>query len=225
MKNLILRYSVFTLGLYVLTFGVVLIIHSALGTSPISSFTYVLSVNTSLTLGTITFFFNMTLIASQFWLIRGGVGNRHDRMEILMQIPFSLLFSLFLDVNMYLTSSISPTSYILSIMLLVSGCIIQALGVVIELKPNVVTMSAEGFVKYACKRYNKDFGRSKVVFDSSLVVLALATSWLMSRSIIGVREGTVMAAILVGLFVSIINANLFRCKHIAHLILRLFRWR
>lgn len=34
-------------------------------------------------------------------------------------------------------------------------------------------MSAEGFVKYAARRYNKDFGRLKVIFDVVLVSSAL----------------------------------------------------
>lgn len=212
MKTWIYRYLIFIAGLYLLTFGVVLIIRSSLGTSPISSFTYVVSVHSPLTLGTVTFFFNLALIACQFWFIRGGVGNRNDRLEIMAQIPFSILFSIFLDVNMFIASDIVPSTYWLSVGLLLVGCLVQAMGVVLELKPNVVTMSAEGFVKYACRRYNRDFGRSKIVFDSSLVVLALATSWLINRTFIGVREGTVIAAVLVGFFVSVINANIRRLR-------------
>lgn len=71
MRNWIIRYAVFIIGLYFLTLGVVLIIRSSLGTSPISSFSYVLSLNTPLTLGMATFILNMLLIAGQFWFLRG----------------------------------------------------------------------------------------------------------------------------------------------------------
>ena len=62
MKSIIKRYLVFVLGLYFLAAGVVLIVRSALGTTPISSINYVMSLNTPLTLGTCTFIINMLLI-------------------------------------------------------------------------------------------------------------------------------------------------------------------
>ena len=54
-KELLKKYSVFILGLYFLAVGIVLIVRSALGTTPISSVNYVLSLNTPLSLGTWTF--------------------------------------------------------------------------------------------------------------------------------------------------------------------------
>lgn len=48
--NLIKRYLVFISGLYFLAMGIVLIVHSGLGTTPISSLNYVCSINTPLTL-------------------------------------------------------------------------------------------------------------------------------------------------------------------------------
>ena len=218
MRNWIIRYAVFIIGLYFLTLGVVLIIRSSLGTSPISSFSYVLSLNTPLTLGMATFILNMLLIAGQFWLLR-GIGTRRDYMEIMMQIPFSLLFSAFLDINMYLFRDMTPESYAGALAFLAVGCLIQAFGVVLEIKPNVVAMSGEGFVKYAARRFGKDFGRVKVMVDVGLVLLAVVTSLAMTHSIIGVREGTLVAALGVGLLVSFINTRLI--SHIpVHRILR-----
>lgn len=218
MRNWIIRYAVFIIGLYFLTLGVVLIIRSSLGTSPISSFTYVLSLNTPLTLGMATFILNMLLIAGQFWFLR-GIGTRRDYMEIMMQIPFSLLFSAFLDINMYLFRGMTPESYAGALAFLAVGCLIQAFGVVLEIKPNVVAMSGEGFVKYAARRFGKDFGRVKVMVDVGLVLLAVVTSLAMTHSIIGVREGTLVAALGVGLLVSFINTRLI--SHIpVHRILR-----
>ncbi len=218
MRNWIIRYAVFIIGLYFLTLGVVLIIRSSLGTSPISSFSYVLSLNTPLTLGMATFILNMLLIAGQFWFLR-GIGTRRDYMEIMMQIPFSLLFSAFLDINMYLFRGMTPESYAGALAFLAVGCLIQAFGVVLEIKPNVVAMSGEGFVKYAARRFGKDFGRVKVMVDVGLVLIAVVTSLAMTHSIIGVREGTLVAALGVGLLVSFINTRLI--SHIpVHRILR-----
>ena len=99
MKNLVGRYLLFVTGLYFLAAGIVLILRSSLGTTPISSVNYVLSLNSALTLGTWTFVINMLLIAGQFWFIRDRM-TRRDTVEILLQMPFSLLFGLFIDFNM-----------------------------------------------------------------------------------------------------------------------------
>lgn len=145
-KDVLKRYLVFILGLYFLAAGIVLIIHSALGTTPISSINYVLSLNTPLTLGTCTFIINMVLIVGQFWLVRDN-NSRQDTIEILLQIPFSFIFSAFIDFNMALASDLHPSGYGMSIALLLLGCLVQSVGVVLELKPRVAMMSAEAFVK------------------------------------------------------------------------------
>lgn len=115
MKSLFKRYLVFVAGLYFLAAGVVLIVRSALGTTPISSVNYVMSLHTPLTLGTCTFLINLILIAGQFWLVRGN-GYRQDIVEILLQIPFSFVFSAFIDLNMsWLQTYARPTIQCLSL--------------------------------------------------------------------------------------------------------------
>ena len=135
-KDLLKKYSVFILGLYFLAVGIVLIVRSALGTTPISSVNYVLSLNTPFSLGTWTFIVNLLLIMGQFWLIRKD-RSRQDTIEILLQIPFSFIFSAFIDFNMALTSNLQPSGYGMSMALLLTGCLIQSVGVVLEIKPKV----------------------------------------------------------------------------------------
>lgn len=216
-KTIILRYLTFIAGLYFLSLGIVLIVASSLGTTPISSVNYVVTLHTPITLGTATFIINVLLIAGQFWLIRSGLGTRKDRIEILLQLPFSLVFSIFIDINMAFIGSIEPTSYPMALAMLGAGCLSQATGVVLELKPNVAIMSAEGFVKYAARRYNKDFGRLKVIFDVVLVSSALLLGIACSGHIEGVREGTVIAALSTGFIVSFLSRHVFTRAALRHL--------
>ena len=123
------------IGLYFLAAGIVLIIRSALGTySHIEASIMILSLNSPLSLGTCTFIINMVLILGQFWLIRKN-RTRQDIIEILLQLPFSFIFSAFIDFNMMLTSELHPANYGMSIALLLTGCMVQSIGVVLELKP------------------------------------------------------------------------------------------
>ncbi|WP_297904973.1 DUF6198 family protein [uncultured Parabacteroides sp.] len=206
-KEILKKYSVFITGLYFLAVGIVLIVRSALGTTPISSVNYVLSLNSPLSLGTWTFIVNILLIAGQFWIIR-KYKSRQDTIEILLQIPFSFIFSAFIDLNMALTSHLHPASYIASMALLLVGCIVQSIGVVLELKPRVAMMSAEAFVKYASRHYNKEFGKFKVYFDVTLVSLAVLISLIFTQSIEGVREGSLIAACITGYIVSFLNQKI-----------------
>lgn len=198
------RYLMFIFGLYFLSAGVVLIVRSALGTTPISSVNYVMSLNSPLSLGACTFMINMLLIVGQFWLIRER-RTRQDTIEILLQIPFSFVFAAFIDLNMALTSGLVPANYAMSMLLLVVGCVVQAIGVVLEIKPRVAMMSAEAFVKYASQRYNMEFGKAKVRFDIALVLMAVILSLIFTRYVEGVREGSVIAACMTGYIVSFLN--------------------
>lgn len=217
LKSLLKRYAVFVTGLYFLSAGIVLIVRSALGTTPISSVNYVLSLNSPLSLGTWTFIINLLLILGQFWIIR-NYRKRLDTVEILLQIPFSFLFSVFIDFNMMMTSGLHPANYALSIALLLAGCIIQSIGVVFEIKPRVAMMSAEAFVKYASRHYNKEFGKFKVYFDVTLVTLAAVLSFLFTQSIEGIREGSLIAACTTGYIVSFLNRKIFTRETLRRLI-------
>ena len=212
MKEIFKRYLVFVIGLYFLAAGIVLIIRSALGTTPISSINYVLSLNSPLSLGTC-----MVLILGQFWLIRKN-RTRQDIIEILLQLPFSFIFSAFIDFNMMLTSELHPANYGMSIALLLTGCMVQSIGVVLELKPKVAMMSAEAFVKYASRHYNKEFGKCKVYFDITLVTLAVVLSLLLTQGIQGVREGSLIAACITGYIVSFLNQKIMTRKTLHRLL-------
>ncbi len=64
--------------------------------------------------------------------------------------------------------------------LVCAGCFTQALGIVLELKPNVAMLSPEGVVKYSSRRWRRDFGHLKVAFDISLVTTAAILSFINS---------------------------------------------
>ncbi len=220
MYSLFKRYSVFVLGLYFLSLGIVLIVCSSLGTTPISSVNYVVSLNTPLSLGTCTFLINMLLILGQFWLIRGN-NTRRDTVEILLLIPFSFIFAAFIDINMMLASVLRPTSYLLAIALLLVGCVVQSVGVVLEIKPRVAMMSAEAFVKYASSRYHKEFGKFKIGFDITLVSLAVIISLAVTGRVEGVREGSVIAASITGIIVTFLNTRILTRRNMHRLARRM----
>ena len=203
------RYALYITGLYILGFALALIIRSSLGTSPISSWEYVMSRNTALTVGTYTFIINVVMIFIQC-LVLHKHGLKGQLVNIALQIPFSFVFAQFIDFNMQLLGWLLPTgevSYPFQLTMLILGCFIQALGILCEVKAGVSMMSAEALVNYICVRWKKEFGRIKVRFDVTLVLLAVLFSIGFAlrdgRSITdgifsAVREGTIVAALAVG---------------------------
>ena len=81
------RYLLFLAGLFINSLGVSLITKADLGTSPISSIPYVLSLNFPFTLGQFTILFSLLLIVIQLFILR-----RNFKPEHLLQIPISILF-------------------------------------------------------------------------------------------------------------------------------------
>lgn len=206
------RYIVFTFGLMLSALGVVLLTRSALGTSPISSLPFVMSLHTPLSMGTFTALLNVALIIGILGLL--GRKRWHDnRMNLLMQLPVSVLFGVFIDFFMLLTSGMSPAAYWLCIATLTTGCLVMGAGICLQVEADVTMNSGEYFVKVLANRLDHNFGSIKIFFDLTLVSLAAAASWLMAGRIDGLREGTLIAATLTGPAVKLIAPYMSPIRH------------
>jgi len=109
---------------------------------------------------------------------------------------------------MALLGGFTPAGYASQILSLIAGCAILGLGVSMEVIANVVMLSGEAFVKAITLRTGKEFGITKIGFDTTLALLACAASLMIAGSIEGVREGTIIAALIVGLFARFFNRRL-----------------
>ena len=187
------RYIVFLIGLFINSLGVSLITKANLGTSPISSIPYVLSLNFPLTLGQFTIAFSLLLILIQLIILR-----RNFKAEHLLQIPISILFGYFIDLTMMLLFFVDPQSYISSVIYLLIGCLILGFGVYTEVLANVAMLPGESFVRAVSSTWKTEFGSTKVAFDVSLTIIAAVLSLIFAHRLDGVREGTIIAALLVG---------------------------
>ena len=107
------RYIVFLIGLFINSLGVSLITKANLGTSPISSIPYVLSLNFPFTLGQFTIAFSLLLILIQLAILR-----RNFKAEHVLQIPISILFGWFIDLTMGMLFFVRPHGYISSLIYL-----------------------------------------------------------------------------------------------------------
>lgn len=99
---------------------------------------------------------------------------------------------------MYLLFWVDPQNYAVKIIALLAGCIVLGFGVYMEVLADVVMLPGESFVRAIVQTWNTNFGMTKIVFDSSMTVIAGVLSFLFFGRLNGVREGTIIAALLVG---------------------------
>ena len=91
---------------------------------------------------------------------------------------------------------------------LLAGCLVLGLGVYLEVLADVVMLPGESFVRAIVQTWNTNFGTTKIVFDSSMAIIAGVLSFVFSGKLNGVREGTIIAALLVGFIARLLGKRL-----------------
>ena len=204
MPTLAKRYFFFILGLIINSFGVAFITKSALGTSQISSIPYVLSLKfTMLTFGQTTFLFNMIFIVMQIAILKKDFHPIQ-----FLQVLANILFSFFIDISMLVLAWLNPQTLPLRILSLLIGCAILAIGISVEVAPDVIKVPGEGIVPAISRVSGIEFGKVKIRFDVTLIIIAIVLSFLFFQRLNGVGLGTIVSAILIGPMISFVNRHL-----------------
>ena len=185
------RVIVYSIGILILALGIVLNTRTGLGVAAVASFAYALNQITGLSLGTASMYTYLVPVIIQLSLVR-----KLD-LKIILQIPFSFVFGWILDFyNTYLP--IRATNTINALLLLVLAVLLTASGVYLALKSNLILNPVDGAVKTISDVFHLPFGKVKISFDFSFVMLTILVSLLMSGSIIGIGVGTLYAVIMMG---------------------------
>ncbi len=210
--SMITRYIIFVVAIIIQSSGIALVVKSLLGTSPISSFPYVLSLATGNTLGMLTFIVNMVMLLGQIALLR----RDFDKIQLL-QVPMTMIFAYFIDVFMNLYAWVKPESYIFMLIPLLLGTAGVSLGVALQGIANVLMLPGEGLVYAVSRRFNIDFAKVKTSNDVFLVTLAAICSFVSMGSIEGIREGTLISALLTGVIAKFFLRHLSTVDERGHL--------
>ncbi|WP_156126968.1 YczE/YyaS/YitT family protein [Paucilactobacillus wasatchensis] len=174
-----------------------------LGTSPISSVPNVLSEITTLTIGQWTIVYMILLIG----LEAVALGRRFSWINVIQLIP-SLFFGIMIDWFVQFFSFIKLPNYWVQIGLTLISIILLAIGVFFEVNSRTLMMAGEGVTAAFAIAKRMSFSRMKVRADLTMVIAAVIISLLFSHQLIGVREGTVLSALLSGRIVGLIENRL-----------------
>lgn len=204
-KELIKRYILLIIGLFLSALGVAFTKHAELGVSPISSVPNVLSYKfTFFTMGSWLIVWNCILLGGQILILR-----RRFQLIQLLQIPLSFLFGYFTDICLWCVSPIPTDRYPLRLLMVFIGIVILGLGISLAVIANVIMNSGEAFVKAVADTIHKEFGNVKIALDICYVVSAVILSLVFfDFTIVGAREGTVLSAVFTGFVVKFFTKRL-----------------
>ena len=202
------RIILFVTGLFIMSLGVAFSIVSGLGTTPISSLSYSLTLITGINIGITTFLFNVSLILIQFLILKSKFHKKR-----LLQLINCILFGYFTDVALYIVSAI-PLSHSIftSVLFLIISILLIAFGIFVYMPANIAPLPGEGCVEALAIVSNIRFSTLKILFDASIVISSLILCGLFYSDIFAsVNIGTLISAFLVGFTLRQIS-NL--CRHI-----------
>lgn len=192
------------IGLITTALGLALCVRADLGISPITTLPYALSLAfPALSLGTFTFLQHLLFFALMVLLLR-----RDFKPFQLLQIPCSLVFGYFVDFWEILTRHITPISYVSHIFLLLLGCVIVAFGFSLVYVSRVALEANTAFLNALSLRTGKAYSTLKTLTDVIIVIMAAITAIIFLHQIVGIREGTVIAALIVGPIAGFFNKRL-----------------
>lgn len=194
------RYVIYLISLFIISLGASLSIKANLGTSPLICLPYVCSLITNLSVGIVVFLFTVIFIVIQIALL----GKSFEKRQYL-QFIIGTIFSFFIDFSLMLVNFINPVGYINQFLLLLFSCLVVAFGVLLEIQTEVVYLPADGVIVAISQVLKKEFPKVKPFVDTSMVIIAAILSIVFLGYLAGVREGTVISAIIIGPIVKILK--------------------
>ncbi len=197
LRNYIHRYLILTCGLVIMSFGVAFSIKANMGISPISCLPYVLNLtNDFFTVGQYTMMMHVIFVLVQIFIYR-----RNYQLHQLLQIAVAVVLGLVIDLALIIVKDLTPGNYFQQVILFCISTFMVGFGMFLEIKGNVLMVAGEGMVKAIAEAVKTDFGKIKIMNDCTLVAISLAVGLIFSGKILGIREGTVLAAFGVGLVI------------------------
>lgn len=197
-----LRFLFYVLGLFILAMGVAVSINSKLGVSPVSSLPYVISLVTGFNMGLTTILVYIFFVTLQILLLR-----QEFRLIHLTQMLFSVLFGYFIDFSKYLVGDFVLPGYPGRLVMMGVSILLISVGVTLYVNVHLINMPMEALTAAVRKKLfpRLMFSDVKMMLDTMVVTISILFSLAFLGGVQGVREGTVLAALLVGRVMKLIH--------------------
>ena len=123
----------------------------------------------------------------------------------LLQIAFSTLFGYFVDFAKALIGAWALPGYVGQLAMLAISIVLIALGILLYMEAQLVPMPMEGLSATIARKMNVPFPTMKTVVDCVVVGLGLVLSFVFLGRLDGIREGTIITAVVTGKIIALLK--------------------
>lgn len=198
-----IRVLCYVLGLFFLAMGVAFSVNSNLGVSPVNSLPYVVSQVSGTAMSTC-----VIVIFCSYILLQVVILRKEFRPINLLQIVFSTIFGYFVDFAKWIVGDFALPTYFGQLAMLCISILFIAVGVVLYIEVDLVPMPMEGLSLAVAKKLNVPFHNMKIIVDCVVVAAGILISFLFLHTLVGIREGTVITAIVTGKVMALVKKPL-----------------
>ena len=196
------QYGIFLIGLFIASLGVAFSTKAGLGTSPVASVPYSVSlVNHTLSFGWWLIILSLVQILVQVLLLR----KRCRPVEIAVQLVVAFVYGSLTDFSCGLLSGLQPVSYPARFAVMLAGCAVLGLGIWIQYKGGAAMLPGEAMNRAVSQVTGRRYETVKIFFDVTYILLAGIICLVFLGRLKGVREGSVAAAVLIGNIIRMYN--------------------
>lgn len=184
-----------------MTIGIAISVKSNLGVSPVSSIPYTMTCVWGIEMGKATILFHVVLVIIQILLLR-----KKFKPINFLQVFVGIIFGYFTTFCNYMVAFLpTPDNLVIRVLMVLSSTIFVAVGIFLYLPANLIPLAGEGAMQAVSDITGIEFSKVKIGFDCTMVVISTITCIIAIKTLGSVGAGTIIAAILVGVFVGIIN--------------------
>ena len=201
-KDLIRGYVLFLTGLFIASMGVAFSTKAGLGTSPVASVPYSVSlVSRLLTFGGWLNLLSVIQIITQVAVLKG----KCNYAEIAVQTVLAFVYGYLTNLSVWLIRGITVSGYAMQFSFMLLGCVILALGIWIQFKGGVAMLPGEAMNRAISKVTGRRYENIKILFDILYIALSAVICLVFLGKLQGVREGSIIASFAVGSIIKVYN--------------------
>jgi len=201
-NNIIGRYMLFLIGLFIASVGVAFSTKAGLGTSPVASVPYSFSlVFPILTLGGWLNLLSVLQITVQVLLL----GKKCKPVEIIIQTVLAFVYGYMTDFSCWMIRGIEVDIYIQQFTFMLLSCIILAFGIWLQFKGTVAMLPGEAMNRAISMVSGKKYENVKIFFDVFYILIAAIICLVFIGRLEGVREGSIFATFAVENIIKVYN--------------------
>ena len=191
----VLRITIYLFSLALLAMGVAIAINSDLGVSPVNCLPYALAQILEVPLST-----SIIIVYTIFVLLQIAILKKDFKPYLLLQLVFAVIFGYFVDFFKLILGDLRLPGYVGQLTMVIISAVCIGVAIAMYLSVRLLPLPMEGLVSaitIALKGKVK-FSVVKTVCDSASVIIAASLSWIFLGKLVGVREGTVITALIIG---------------------------